>query len=87
MSIKLSELTPEQRRVLREHAEKKVNRKLKTLDAQAKKDRKWIEEREQPKIIKQSDEDKVPVRLNPRTVVMVNRNKCVQQADGTWIKK
>ena len=30
---------------------------------------------------------KVPVKIDHKTVIFVSRNKCVQQEDGSWVKK
>jgi len=88
MSIKLSDLSPEQKSALRQLAERKVNKKMKVLDNQAKKEKKWADEQTKISPIhrKLSDDDKVPVRINSRTIVMVDRSKCTKQNDGSWVK-
>lgn len=85
----MSELTPEQLKALRAEATKRVNRKMKSTVEKEKRERKWAEEQitESSVISKPKDSDKVPVKLDARTTIMVRRDKCIQLKDGTWIKK
>jgi hypothetical protein len=38
-------------------------------------------------LIEMKQIDKVPVKLDPKTTIFVAKHKCIQQEDGSWIKK
>jgi hypothetical protein len=62
---------------------------MKSTVEKDKRERKWAEQQksESSAISKSADSDKVPVKIDARTTIMVRREKCVQLKDGTWIKK
>lgn len=85
----MSELSPEQQKALRDLATQRVNRKMKSTEERLKKEKKWAAEQisESSPTIKKVDSDKVAVKIDARTIVMVRRDKCRQLKDGTWVKK
>lgn len=90
MSIKLSDLTAEQRKALLDKVKKNKEKKNKTREKAEQKERTWAKRHmeEAVPVIKQAPiTDQVPVKIDSRTTVMVRRDKCVQLEDGTWVKK